>query len=324
MSRPPSPTTYRLVRPRRRHRRCPRLDDHQQRVVDHPGGPLLVLAGPGTGKTTTLVEAIVDRIEHRGAEPDQVLALTFSRKAAEQLRDRVTARLGRTTVDAAELDVPLLRLRPDPPVRPRRALRGAAAAALARPSRTSCSASCSPTTRSRSPGPRRCARALGTRGFAREVHAVLSRAREKGLDGRGPARRSASRPRAAGVRRRRALPRAVPRQPRRPGRHRLRRPDPARDDRGRGPPRRAARAVPPRLRRRVPGHRPRPGRAAAGAGRRRPRPDRRRRPAPVDLRRSAGPRCAASSTSRPTSRRPTAAPPTWWRCAPPAGSARGC
>ena len=47
----------------------PALDEHQQRVVDHPGGPLLVLAGPGTGKTTTLVEAIVDRIEHRGAGP---------------------------------------------------------------------------------------------------------------------------------------------------------------------------------------------------------------------------------------------------------------
>ena len=55
-----------------------------------------MLAGPGTGKTTTLVEAIADLIEKRGANPDQVLALTFSRKAAEQLRDRVTARLGRT------------------------------------------------------------------------------------------------------------------------------------------------------------------------------------------------------------------------------------
>src|SRR4051812_5493149 len=74
---------------------APTLDEHQQQVVDHPGGPLLVLAGPGTGKTTTLVEAIVARVE-AGARPDQVLALTFSRKAAEQLRDRVTARLGRT------------------------------------------------------------------------------------------------------------------------------------------------------------------------------------------------------------------------------------
>ena len=57
---------------------APVLDDDQQRVVDHEGGPLLVLAGPGTGKTTTLVEAIVDRIETRGADPAQVLALTFS------------------------------------------------------------------------------------------------------------------------------------------------------------------------------------------------------------------------------------------------------
>ncbi|WP_278256467.1 UvrD-helicase domain-containing protein [Nocardioides convexus] len=63
---------------------APELDEQQRRVVDHPGGPLLVLAGPGTGKTTTLVEAVVERIERRGARPDQVLALTFSRKAADQ------------------------------------------------------------------------------------------------------------------------------------------------------------------------------------------------------------------------------------------------
>jgi hypothetical protein len=45
---------------------APRLDPEQSRVVDAPGGPLLVLAGPGTGKTTTLVEAVVDRVERRG------------------------------------------------------------------------------------------------------------------------------------------------------------------------------------------------------------------------------------------------------------------
>ncbi|MGA8255922.1 MAG: UvrD-helicase domain-containing protein, partial [Nocardioides sp.] len=91
-----SPTTYRLERPTLTLD-IPTLDEHQQRVVDHREGPLLVLAGPGTGKTTTLVEAIVDRIEHDAdVIPENVLALTFSRKAAEQLRDRVTARLGRT------------------------------------------------------------------------------------------------------------------------------------------------------------------------------------------------------------------------------------
>lgn len=66
-------------------------------MVAHRSGPLLVLAGPGTGKTTTIVESIVDRIERRGVDPERVLILTFSRKAAEELRQRVTARLRRTT-----------------------------------------------------------------------------------------------------------------------------------------------------------------------------------------------------------------------------------
>ncbi|TMR11370.1 ATP-dependent helicase [Nonomuraea turkmeniaca] len=75
----------------------PVLDEHQRAVVEHQSGPLLVLAGPGTGKTTTIVESVVDRIERRGLDPERVLILTFSRKAAEELRQRVTARLRRTT-----------------------------------------------------------------------------------------------------------------------------------------------------------------------------------------------------------------------------------
>jgi superfamily I DNA/RNA helicase/RecB family exonuclease len=159
----------------------PTLDEHQRRVAGHAGGPLLVLAGPGTGKTTTLVEAIVDRIERRGAAPDQVLALTFSRKAADQLRDRITARLGRTTsagpcstfhsfayglvrryapaelyaaplklLSAPEADVVLQELLADTPEAVR--------------------------------WPDRLRAAVGTRGFAREVQRVLARARERGLD----------------------------------------------------------------------------------------------------------------------------------------------
>ncbi len=76
------------------------LDRDQQAVVDHPGGPVLVLAGPGTGKTTTLVEAVVDRVGRRGLAPEQVLVLTFSRKAADELRARISARLARTTAGA--------------------------------------------------------------------------------------------------------------------------------------------------------------------------------------------------------------------------------
>ncbi len=62
-------------------------------MVDHAGGPLLVLAGPGTGKTTTLVESVTARVD-RGADPARILVLTFSRKAAVELRDRMAARLG--------------------------------------------------------------------------------------------------------------------------------------------------------------------------------------------------------------------------------------
>jgi superfamily I DNA/RNA helicase/RecB family exonuclease len=87
-----------LVRPPVEPVVAPVLDASQQVVVDHDSGPLLVLAGPGTGKTTTLVEAVVERV-HQGASPDEVLVLTFSRKAAEELRTRIASRLGRTVVE---------------------------------------------------------------------------------------------------------------------------------------------------------------------------------------------------------------------------------
>ncbi|MGW0963743.1 ATP-dependent helicase [Streptomyces gelaticus] len=92
-SRQRSAGAYRLVRTPPGSVDPPLLDAAQRMVVDHPGGPLLVLAGPGTGKTTTLVEAVAARIA-RGGDPARVLVLTFSRKAAVELRDRMAARLG--------------------------------------------------------------------------------------------------------------------------------------------------------------------------------------------------------------------------------------
>ncbi|WP_029553337.1 ATP-dependent DNA helicase [Streptomyces somaliensis] len=91
-ARPGPPGAYRLVRTPPDPVAPPLLDAAQRAVVDHADGPLLVLAGPGTGKTTTLVEAVAARVE-RGADPERILVLTFSRKAAVELRDRMAARL---------------------------------------------------------------------------------------------------------------------------------------------------------------------------------------------------------------------------------------
>lgn len=93
---------YQLIDPPRLSTQPPVLDAAQQAVVDHARGPLLVLAGPGTGKTTTLVESVVQRIAS-GVAPEQVLVLTFSRKAAAQLRERIAARLGRTSTSPAAM-----------------------------------------------------------------------------------------------------------------------------------------------------------------------------------------------------------------------------
>jgi superfamily I DNA/RNA helicase/RecB family exonuclease len=90
-----SAPVYRLVAGEPVRASAPTLDPTQQAVVDHPGGPLLVLAGPGTGKTTTIVEAVAARID-AGVDPEQILVLTFSRKAAAELRTRITGRVART------------------------------------------------------------------------------------------------------------------------------------------------------------------------------------------------------------------------------------
>ena len=89
---------FRLVRSSQPAPVAPELDADQRRVVEHDRGVLRVLAGPGTGKTTTLVEAAVRRVE-RGVPVEQLLLLTFSRRAAGQLRDRLTRRLQRTIAE---------------------------------------------------------------------------------------------------------------------------------------------------------------------------------------------------------------------------------
>ncbi len=189
---------YRLVRHPEPTPQPPLLDASQQAVVAHAGGPLLVLAGPGTGKTTTLVEAVVDRVQRRGARPETLLVLTFSRRAAADLRTRIAGRLGGSVLtpmamtfhafcyalvrrfagrvgagdggdgpggfgsDAYGAGVRLL-TGPEQEFRVREVLHGSLEAA-------------DPV------WPDSLGRALPTRAFAAEVRAVLARARQLGMD----------------------------------------------------------------------------------------------------------------------------------------------
>ena len=180
-----SSPAYRLVRQPAPAAVPPRLDEAQRRVVAHAGGPLLVLAGPGTGKTTTIVEAVVDRVARRGIDPARVLVLTFSRKAAAELRERITLRLDRTLREPLALTFhsyayalvrreyalageppPILLPGPEQLLEVRRLLRGEASDGA-------------------EGWPERLRAAVGTQGFAAELRDFLLRAAERGLDGRG-------------------------------------------------------------------------------------------------------------------------------------------
>src|SRR5206468_10359956 len=72
------------------------LDEYQQKAIQHGDGPAIVLAGPGSGKTRVIVERAVRLMDEERARPEQLLILTFSRKAATDLRERVAARLQRS------------------------------------------------------------------------------------------------------------------------------------------------------------------------------------------------------------------------------------
>ncbi|MEV4498554.1 ATP-dependent DNA helicase [Micromonospora arborensis] len=69
-----------------------RVDAVQAEVVGHTDGPMLVLGGPGTGKTSTLVEAVAARVAE-GVDPERILVLTFGRRGATALRQRIEARV---------------------------------------------------------------------------------------------------------------------------------------------------------------------------------------------------------------------------------------
>jgi DNA helicase-2/ATP-dependent DNA helicase PcrA len=93
--------------------------DEEQRAAAESRTPALVIAGPGTGKTSTLVGRIEWLTQAQGIPPERILALTFSNKAAREMRARVTTLLARTIPepsDAVGAIGDLRRLAPGPAI----------------------------------------------------------------------------------------------------------------------------------------------------------------------------------------------------------------
>lgn len=69
------------------------MDDNKRKAVESTEGPVLLIAGPGTGKTHTLVERIIYLLIDKHVPPEAIMVTTFTRKAAMELQTRITERL---------------------------------------------------------------------------------------------------------------------------------------------------------------------------------------------------------------------------------------
>ncbi|MCS3901804.1 ATP-dependent helicase [Methanococcus voltae] len=72
-------------------------NESQKRAIEYTNGPLLILAGPGSGKTFTITNKIISLIENQNLKPEKILALTFSEKAANEMLTRVEKEIGLNT-----------------------------------------------------------------------------------------------------------------------------------------------------------------------------------------------------------------------------------
>jgi len=73
-------------------------DEHQRQAIEHVRGPMLVVAGAGTGKTTVLIRRIARLVREEGVRPEEILAVTYTDNAAKEMSERVRAELRGTDV----------------------------------------------------------------------------------------------------------------------------------------------------------------------------------------------------------------------------------
>ena len=88
------------------------LNPEQREAVLHDGGPLLIVAGAGSGKTRVLTHRIAHLIQHRRVNPHAILAITFTNKAASQMKDRVGRLVGDRLVGVDRDEHGVARARP--------------------------------------------------------------------------------------------------------------------------------------------------------------------------------------------------------------------
>ena len=79
------------------------LDERQREAIEHVHGPVLVIAGAGTGKTTVLTRRIAHLVREGHARPDEILAVTYTKNAAQEMRQRVEEELRGTDPSGLQL-----------------------------------------------------------------------------------------------------------------------------------------------------------------------------------------------------------------------------
>ena len=77
-------------------------DERQQQAIGHVHGPMLVIAGAGTGKTTVLTQRVANLIREGYARPDEIVALTYTENSAAEMLARVRGELKGTAIDGLQ------------------------------------------------------------------------------------------------------------------------------------------------------------------------------------------------------------------------------